>query len=62
MSRIQRMRTIKCPLCRDGRLLDAAEHADLGTLHLYPPTRCAGAEWFVKCPACRQQIGIAVKK
>lgn len=56
------IRIIRCPMCGDGHLLDASEKADLRTLRLFPPNRCEDAEWFVKCPLCRRQIGVAVVK
>lgn len=56
------MRTIKCPVCGSGKLLSASKQADLSALHLYPPEKTEYADWFLKCPLCRKQIGIAIKK
>lgn len=56
------IRNIKCPVCGSGRLLSASKQADLRVLHLYPPDKNENADWFVKCPVCRQQIGMAMKR
>lgn len=51
-------RSIRCPLCHRGRLIDAAPHTDLSTLQLFGPRHADKAEWFAKCPKCGAQIGI----
>ena len=50
---------IMCPLCYKGRVIDAAKHTDLSRLKLYAPLHAHKAEWFSKCPKCRQQIGMS---
>ncbi len=62
MKQAVRIRIIKCPLCREGHLLDASEHTDLHALALYPPDKADHAELFVKCPVCKRQIGLAIRK
>ena len=62
MKHTVRIKIIKCPLCREGRLLDASEHTDIHALALYPPDKAENAEWFVKCPVCKRQIGMAIRK
>ena len=55
----QESRTIHCPVCRRGRILDAARQTDPAVLRVYSPRQAAKAEWFTKCPKCGAQIGIA---
>lgn len=55
-------RTIRCPLCLRGRLLDVAEGANLPRLALYGPLQADHAQMFLKCPKCGQQIGISLGK
>ena len=55
-------RTIRCPLCLHGRLLDVAEGANLPRLALYGPLQADRAQIFLKCPKCGQQIGISLGK
>lgn len=62
MKHTVRIKIIRCPLCHEGRLLDASEHTDIQALALYPPDKSQDAEWFVKCPVCKHQIGMAIKK
>ena len=52
---------ILCPICGRGRLMDAASSASAAKLSLYGPQQLNKAEWIVKCPKCRNQIGIASK-
>lgn len=55
-------RTIRCPLCLRGRLLDVAEGTSLPRLDLYGPLQADHAQMFLKCPKCGQQIGISLGK
>jgi hypothetical protein len=47
-----------CPLCRKGRVIDAAQ-TDASRLKLYGPRQSEKANLFSKCPKCGEQIGIA---
>ena len=51
-------RTVYCPICHKGRIMDAAAQTDIRALRLYGPRQAAKAEWFAKCPKCGAQIGI----
>lgn len=42
-------RTIYCPVCHRGRILDAASQTDPAHLRLFGPRQSAKAEWFTKC-------------
>lgn len=54
--------TLRCPLCRKGRIIDAADGRAAAKLNLYGPRQSAKAEWFTKCPKCGERIGIAFPK
>lgn len=55
-------RTIYCPICHQGRILDAASQTDPAHLRLFGPRQSAKAEWFTKCPKCGLQIGITFQE
>lgn len=48
-----------CPVCAKGHLLDEADRP--GTVHaiLYKPEDAQSADWFLKCPVCKRQIGVS---
>ncbi len=50
---------LRCPLCGRGHLLDEAKRP--GTVHaiLHKPEEADRASWFLKCPACHNQIGVS---
>lgn len=54
-------RPILCPLCCKGRIIDAAAGTDITCITLYGPLQAEQAQWFSKCPRCRQQIGLAFR-
>ena len=49
---------IGCPLCITGRIIDASEKTNEEKLITYKPNDAEKAEWFVKCPNCKKQIGL----
>ena len=53
---------VRCPLCRKGRIIDAASGTDVSRLRLYSPRQARKAEWFAKCPKCGEQIGLTFQK
>ena len=55
-------RTIYCPVCHRGRILDAASQTDPAHLRLFGPRQSAKAEWFTKCPKCGAQIGMIFRR
>lgn len=55
-------RTIYCPVCHRGRILDAASQTDPAHLRLFGPRQSAKAEWFTKCPKCGAQIGMIFQR
>lgn len=55
-------RTVYCPVCHRGRILNAANQTDPTRLRLFGPRQSAKAEWFTKCPRCGSQIGIAFQR
>lgn len=61
MNNTTQLKIIRCPHCFSGRLLDASPKA-AAELKLYPPSQADKADWFVKCPVCKSQIGIEVRK
>lgn len=52
---------IRCPSCFKGRIIDASEKTDKRKITTYKPDEADKAEWFVKCPNCKNQIGLAFK-
>lgn len=55
-------RAVRCPVCRKGRIIDAARGTDPSRLNLYGPRQAAKAQWFAKCPKCGVQIGLIFPK
>ena len=55
-------RTIKCPVCGKGKVLDASKDVPPQKIVTFKPDEAEYAEWFVKCPKCGCQIGFAIKK
>lgn len=55
-------RTIYCPVCHRGRILDAASQTDTANLRLFGPRQSAKVEWFTKCPKCGAQIGMIFRR
>ncbi len=53
---------VRCPVCHQGRIIDAASGTDPSCLNLYGPRQAAKAQWFAKCPKCGKQIGLAFSK
>lgn len=52
---------VRCPLCLTGRIIDASEKTDKKKIITYKPDEANKAEWFVKCPKCKNQIGLGFK-
>lgn len=52
---------IKCPVCLTGRIIDAFKKTDKDKIIIYNPKEMDRAEWFVKCPKCKNQIGIGFR-
>ncbi len=50
---------IRCPVCHRGKLLDATEEADTSAIHLFGSENKNAGQWYIKCPKCGKQIGIA---
>lgn len=59
---MKHMKGLKCPVCQEGRILNVPEGTDTRKISLYPPEQSHLAEWFVKCPVCKRQIGAATRK
>jgi len=58
----QRTRSIKCPICGKGKLMDASKTINPKMIRLFKPEESNKAECFVKCPKCGSQVGFAVEK
>lgn len=50
---------IRCPVCHRGKLLDATEEADMSAIRVFGSEKKNAGQWFLKCPKCGRQIGIA---
>lgn len=48
-----------CPKCGRGHVLDAKSVAEASRVVLYGPDDANLADLFVKCPACKEQIGLS---
>jgi len=55
------LRSIRCPICRRGRLVDVVIPAAY-TLETHPPKNMEQSQWFVKCPVCKRQIGLSIQE
>lgn len=62
MKERKQTRAVRCPVCRRGRVIDAASCVEPSRLRLYGPEEAGQAELFSKCPKCGMQIGITVEK
>lgn len=51
-------RVRRCPVC-GRRIMDESEKE--GAVHaiLYKPEEAENASWFLKCPNCKNQIGVS---
>lgn len=49
----------RCPVCGRGRILDEVDSPE--TIHalLLKPEDAGQADWFLKCPNCKKQIGVS---
>jgi len=61
MEHRHKLRNILCPVCIRGKLLHVVAKMDLIGVNTYPPSQSLRAELFVKCPKCKNQIGISIK-
>lgn len=48
-----------CPVCGRGHVLDESQKPGAFHAILYKPEDAQYADWFVKCPDCRNQIGVS---
>ena len=55
-------RKLYCPVCRTGHLLDERILPGMANLRLYPPEELEKAAWILKCPRCKNQIGLALRR
>lgn len=55
-------RSIRCPACKKGKILDAVIGVNNSVIKVYPPPQNHLAQYFVKCPNCKSQIGIESKQ
>ncbi len=52
--------TVGCPVCNRGRLIDIARAGSSHLFMTHPPKSTEQAQWFVKCPVCKKQIGLSI--
>ncbi len=55
---IIKTKSIKCPVCGNGKILKVKDSVRLTELTIYLPNEIHKAKYFVKCPCCKKQIGI----
>lgn len=53
------IRMLRCPVCKKGRILDEADRPNITHALLYKPEESENADWFLKCPNCKKQIGVS---
>lgn len=51
-------RPIRCPICRQGRVIDAGPKAEISDFTLLTRKHISQAVLIAKCPKCGQKIGI----
>ena len=56
----QLRKSLRCPSGDGGRLADLADGVDQSRFILYGPHQTQNAQFFLKCPRCKLQIGISV--
>jgi len=54
-----KIRSILCPVCARGKLIKEADDGSSSGVSTCPPPSHHRAKYFVKCPICRNQIGIS---
>ena len=54
-------RSLYCPVCRGGRIIDIAANVNRSSVMLYGPDEAENAQFFCKCGKCKQQIGVALR-
>jgi len=52
------LRSVKCPVCLTGKILIEKNTLHNTKLQVYSTENLDKAEWFVKCPKCKNQIGL----
>ena len=57
----QSPRPMLCPVCNTGRIIDRAPGVDASSVMLHAPQQAEAAQFFCKCPKCKQQIGISLR-
>lgn len=48
-----------CPVCNSGHIMDEATGPNTTHAILYKPDESEGANWFLKCQKCKNQIGVS---
>ena len=49
----------RCPVSKKGRIMDEREKEGAARAILYKPEDAENADWFLKCPNCKNQIGVS---
>lgn len=58
-SRYRKLKKIYCPVCNSGHIMDESTGPTITHAILYKPDESEGANWFLKCPKCKSQIGVS---
>ena len=56
-----RTRVIRCPVCVEGRVLNASVSIHPSHIQIYPPEEIQEDMLFIKCPRCKNQVGFTIK-
>lgn len=58
---ITNLKSVLCPVCNRGKVIIEDEDAGDAELHIIEPGSGEKAKWYVKCPACKCQVGFSIK-
>lgn len=57
----QKVKKVLCPVCGTGQIVAVSHRTDASQWRLFRPEDAEEAELFLKCQACKKQIGLAHK-
>lgn len=54
-------KSVICPICSRGKIIIEDKDAGDAELYVVEPGSGKKAKWYVKCPACKRQVGFSIK-
>jgi phage FluMu protein Com len=61
-TQVVKPRAIKCPMCSKGKLINAMTHYTFVNVRTHSPPFSHAVEYTLKCPSCKNQIGISINQ